>query len=102
MLQGLDIPWGVMVDTWDLTFSSTSDVPDGLDLCPTVQAYHIEDKMLHLAIVSKYYTSVHTIYKFQHIFDYYNMFVQCVANGVFYFNNDIVFCSMLLEVNCYY
>ena len=35
MLQGLDIPWGVMVDTWDLTFSSTSDVPDRLDLCPT-------------------------------------------------------------------
>ena len=27
MLQGLYIPWGVMVDTWDLTFSSTSDVP---------------------------------------------------------------------------
>ena len=34
MLQGSDIPWGVMVDTWDLTFSSTSDVPDRLDLCP--------------------------------------------------------------------
>ena len=31
MLQGLDIPWGVMVYTWDLIFSSTSDVPDGLD-----------------------------------------------------------------------
>ena len=34
--QGLDIPWGVMVGTWDLTFSSTSDVPDRLDLCSTV------------------------------------------------------------------
>ena len=40
MLQGLDIPWGVMVDTWDLTFSSMSDVPDRLDLCPTVQAVY--------------------------------------------------------------
>ena len=40
MLQGLDIPWGVMVDTWDLTFSSTSDVPDRVDLCPTVQAVY--------------------------------------------------------------
>ena len=40
MLQGLDIPWGVMVDTWDLTFSSTSDVPDRLELCPTVQAVY--------------------------------------------------------------
>ena len=28
MLQGLDIPWGVMVDTWDLTFSSMSDMAD--------------------------------------------------------------------------
>ena len=36
MLQGLYIPWGVMVDTWDLTFSSTSDVPDRLHLCPTI------------------------------------------------------------------
>ena len=40
MLQGLDIPWGVMVDTWDFTFSSTSDMPDRLDLCPTVQAVY--------------------------------------------------------------
>ena len=36
MRQGLDVPWGVMVDTWDLTFSSMSDMPDSLDLCPTI------------------------------------------------------------------
>ena len=27
MLQGLDIPWGVTGDTWDFTFSSSSDMP---------------------------------------------------------------------------
>ena len=45
MLQGLDIPWGVMVDTWDLTFSSTSDVPDGLD--------YSRRKILKIAAVSE-------------------------------------------------
>ena len=54
---------------------------------------HFDYKMLHLAIVSKYYTSVHP---FPTHFDYY-MFTLCFANGPFYFNNN-VFCSMLLLV----
>ena len=73
MLQGLDIPWGVMVDTWDLTFSSTSDVPDRLDLCSNWLFQHRTCPSSILQMYMMVYRSLHLYCGYNFNFCQYDM-----------------------------